>query len=136
MRARRFRFSLSGPAEADFAAILERSYELGGKTGRERYEALMLSVFRKIAADPFLPGSRPSDDVHPTLRRYHAAGAKRDAASHSARVRKPRHLIFYMVDEVAHRVIIHRILHDAMDIHRHLSSLAGEDSPSSQTDSS
>src|SRR4051812_47972341 len=118
------RFVLSPLARNDIDEILVWSEEWFGGQGRRRYELLLLTAIQCVADDPNLPGSHELSDVVTSLqvyqmRTYHIRHSRNRIQSKRDRVKDPRHFIVYHPAEVG-TVQIVRILHDAMDITRHL----------------
>jgi toxin ParE1/3/4 len=94
------RFVLSPRAQADIDDIWAYTIEHWGERQAEIYIRLIKAAVDAIATDPDV--GRPCDDVRPGYRRY-AVGS---------------HLLFYRVTAAA--VIVVRILHQRMDVERHL----------------
>ena len=106
---RRWRIRLSQPAEHDFVAILEWTAEQFGRRQASAYRETLIGSLIALADDPFAPDSRSREDVQPGLRSLHVA----------RQGRRGRYLILYRT--TAPRTIdIVRILHDSMDVGRHL----------------
>lgn len=104
-RRRLWQVRLVRPAEADFRAILSWTEDKFGAAQALKYESLLRAALRRLANDPATPESRSRSDF--------------GAGFHTLHITRPgRHLFVYRV--VATEVIIVRILHDSMDIARHL----------------
>jgi toxin ParE1/3/4 len=103
-------------AEVDLAEIFNTSAEDFGPLARRRYEDLVGAAFADLLADPLRLGSLDRPELRPNLRTYHLRYSRARSRA-KGRVAKPRHLIAYKVDET--RVLILRVLHDAMDLGRH-----------------
>jgi toxin ParE1/3/4 len=73
------------------------------------YRAALLEALAALEAGPDVPGSVAREEIRPNLRTFHVA-------RHG---RRGRHLIMYCAAE-DHVIEIVRILHDAMDLARHL----------------
>jgi toxin ParE1/3/4 len=108
------RFRLSGPAQADLAAILDTSQQRWGVEGRSRYAALLAAALRAIAADPAGPTTRDRADLLPGVRSFHL-----DHARGRREVAAPVHVIYYR-SAGASVIDIIRVLHERMDPWRHL----------------
>jgi toxin ParE1/3/4 len=105
------------PARKDIVNIYLESAERFGAAARTRYEALFDAAFRDLAANPARPGVRRSRDVPENVFLYHVRYSV-GRVQRSLRVSEPRHfIIFVHTDE---EVVILRVLHDSMDIGRHV----------------
>ena len=111
------RLEITFLAEADLAEIFNTSAEDFGPSARRRYEDLVGAAFADLLADPARLGSRDRADLRPNLRTYHLRYSRARSGA-KGRVAKPRHLIAYKFDDT--RVLVLRVLHDAMDLSRHL----------------
>lgn len=99
---------LSGDAERDFAAIVEWSAEHFGARQAQIYSQTLIAAITALATSQEPKDSRARDDVLAGLRSLHVARGKR----------RGRHFIIYQPRKGA--VLIVRILHDSMDIARHI----------------
>jgi toxin ParE1/3/4 len=121
------RLRLSGPAEQDIASILDWSVEHFGDISRLRYEALIGTALRDIAGDPERIGSRGLPAAFgPGCRVYHLRQSADRARTLGGKVGAPRHMLVYRTVS-PELVTILRVLHDAMDLKRHLSSGSDDD---------
>ena len=112
----KWRVRLGAAAELDFANILKWTTENFGAPQARVYRDTLVQAIGDLAHGPDVAGSKVRDDIMPGLRTLHVA-------RHG---RRGRHFILYRVGEG--RVIeIGRILHDRMDLQRHLPSSTGED---------
>ncbi|MGO9485905.1 MAG: type II toxin-antitoxin system RelE/ParE family toxin [Rhodomicrobium sp.] len=116
---------LSALAEEDIVAILRRTHETFGEAARLRYEALLTAALRDIAADPLRAGSVARPEIGDGIRTYRLRHSRARYRSGGG-VRKPRHLLLYrcLNPEITG---IGRVLHDAMDIERHVPSVFGDE---------
>ena len=87
---------------------------------RLRYEALLSAALRDIAAKPLRAGSVARPEIGYAIRTYHLRHSRARHQSGGG-VRKPRHYLLYrcLNPEITG---IGRVLHDAMDIERHIPS--------------
>jgi toxin ParE1/3/4 len=100
---------LSITAERDFTKAIEKSVEKFGPRQGAIYREALLAAIAALRDGPSVPGSIGHDEVRPGLRVLHVARGGR----------KGRHFIVYRATgETTIRVV--RILHDAMDIARHV----------------
>jgi len=110
-------YRLSQQAEEDIVRILARSERQFGTTARARYQALIGQALREVAADPARRGSKARPELGDLVRTYHLRHCASQAGDR--RVANRRHLLLYRV--IAPGVTgIGRILHDAMELSRHL----------------
>jgi toxin ParE1/3/4 len=112
------RYRISHAAAADIIDILTWSQERFGHEARTRYERLIATAIRDIADEPNRPGSAERPELGETVRSWHLR-ASRDHTS-GPPVRRPRHVLIYRRDDDI--LVIGRILHDAMELHRHVAA--------------
>lgn len=110
---------LAAAARADIVDILEHSEREFGPAGRERYANLMATALRDISEAPDRPGSAIRSELGDNIRSWHLRLSRERARSGDGGVRRPRHLVVYTVIGDA-TVGVLRVLHDAMELHRHL----------------
>ncbi len=96
---------LSHEAERDYANIIAWTVETFGSRQAQRYRALFKEAHARLAQDPFAAPARMREDLGAGYRVLHLS-------------RPGRHFPVYRVEEA--RVVIVRILHDSMDLSRHL----------------
>lgn len=110
-----YRISLN--ARADIVDILWHSQIRLGLAARRHYQGLILTALDTIAAEPDRIGSSSRDEIVSGLRNFHLVHCL--SRSPAGKVHRPRHILFYRLgdDEVIEVV---RILHDAMEVRRHL----------------
>ena len=120
------RLRLTVPARTDIADLLDWSAEHFGASGRRGYEALIKTALRDIAADPARLGSREESRLGPGRRVYHIRLSRDRAKGRHGIVRSPRHILVYRMLEKEDVVLVLRVLHDAMDLVRHLDPPAPE----------
>lgn len=101
---------LSAAAERDFQSILTWTAEQFGAVQARSYADILTAAILALNGGPDILGARPRDEIAPGLRVLHAARHGRRA----------RHLLLYRAGPDAVIEVL-RILHDAMDIERHLS---------------
>jgi toxin ParE1/3/4 len=110
---------LAAAADADIIDILERSERDFGRPARQRYERLLAVALRDIAEAPERPGSAARPELGHNLRSWHLRLSRPHVPVADRGVRRPRHLILYVVIDDA-TVGVLRVLHDAMELHRHI----------------
>jgi toxin ParE1/3/4 len=108
---------VSRDAEADFEEILRSSADRFGEVAAHRYRRLIQQAYADLQFDPERPTARRFRGALPALYVY-AIRHSRTRLPLSERVGSPRHLIAFRFDN--ERVQIVRILHDSMDLPRHL----------------
>lgn len=119
------RYRLSRAASEDIEDILVYTEEQFGLLTAQRYGALLVTALGDIALDPALFGSVSRKDIGADVRSYHLRYSRIRARGTSGAAGAPRHFLFYRsLDPVT--VGIGRVLHDAMDISRHLPPGFGE----------
>jgi toxin ParE1/3/4 len=106
-------------ARSDIASILEWTHEDFGPQTMNRYAKLIKTAIEEIAADPECAGSEPRPEIAKNCRTYHLVHGRKRAAARGDRIRKPRHLLLYRVT-AAGKLEIGRVLHDSMELDRHL----------------
>ena len=110
------RYRISHVAASDIVDILTWSQEQFGEQARRHYEKLIATGIRDIAADPTRPGSDERPELGKGVRSWHLRGSRKHTTG--GLVRRPRHLLIYRVEDDI--LLIGRILHDAMELHRHV----------------
>ena len=109
MSAGQWRVRLGAVAEVDFANILKWTTDNFGARHAVVYRDTLLRAIGELARGPIIPGSKARDEIMPGLRTLHVA-------RHG---RRGRHFLLYRA--VEGRIIeVGRILHDQMDLQRHL----------------
>jgi toxin ParE1/3/4 len=108
---------LTAHARQDIAAIYEYSLETFGDAARNRYELLINSALRALAEDPSRAGIQSRAELDDGVLLYHVRHARMHLPR-GARVGAPRHYILFRADE--EKIVVLRILHDAMDVLAHL----------------
>jgi toxin ParE1/3/4 len=108
---------LTTAARADYRDVLRWTAEHFGELQATRYQEMLDDALRGLSGGPSIPGVRRRDDLDPGVLLLHV----------SRGTRKGRHLIAFAVERVGDHqaIVVLRILHDAMDLARHL-GLQGE----------
>lgn len=112
------RYRVAPAARADIADILRYSNSRFGPVARERYLTLIGAAFDTIAKQPDRIGSRARNELAPGLRSFHLRHCRSQFTF--GRVDRPRHIVFYRVG-ADHVIDIVRLLHESMEVSRHLS---------------
>ncbi len=108
----------TGPAQSDLASLLAYPQDQFGKGAAERYEALIAQAVLDLAEKPERRGSVARPEFGKSVRTYHLRYSRRMRGN--VLVQRPRHLLLYQATGSG-TVMILRVLHDAMEISRHLS---------------
>ncbi len=110
------RYRLTHAAQADIVSILAWSQDRFGAEARQRYEVLIATAIRDAAAgtDEVGRAERPElgDGVFP----WHLAQSR--TRSPGGAVHRPRHFLICRRDGDV--LVVGRVLHDAMELRRHL----------------
>jgi toxin ParE1/3/4 len=109
MAKRKWRVRLGAFAEIDFANILKWTAENFGPRQARVYRGTIIQAIGELADGPDVAGSSARNEILQGLRTLHVA-------RHG---RRGRHLLMYRVIE-DRTIEIGRILHDRMDLSRHL----------------
>lgn len=103
---------LTAAAEADFQDILRWTLDHFGGAQALVYAETLATALESLAAGPTVIGARARDDIAKGLFTLHVA----------RRGRKGRHFVMFRLGHDRGREVIEvlRLLHDAMDLPRHL----------------
>lgn len=106
--------AVSALAQADIAHVLSWIEQRYGERARGRYQQLLSSALRDLAANPLRLGTAARPELGEGVRSYHLRSARKQAG-----VARPRHLILYRIRGIS-TVEVGRLLHDAMELERHV----------------
>lgn len=102
---------LSAAAEKDFEQVVDWTVARFGTQQAEIYAAVLAAAIQELHAGPDLPGAKARSEIGKGICTVHAA-------RHG---RKARHFVNFRVNPDQDRMIdVIRILHDSMDLPRHL----------------
>jgi len=118
---RNYRLALE--AQLDLDDIQVWTEEHFGLLASERYDLLIDAAVRDIAADPYRVGSVTHREFGVEVRSWHLRLSRHHVPMHIGIVGRPRHRLVYHVEP--ERVVIDRVLHDSMDMKRHLRNWQG-----------
>jgi toxin ParE1/3/4 len=119
---------LADHADEDIVSILALSLDKFGAAACRRYEALLVTAFKSVCADPGRLGSVARPEFGPAIRTYHLRFSRDEARTQEGIVHQPRHLLVYRaVGEWAIEIV--RVLHDSMELERHLPQLGKGEEP-------
>lgn len=113
-----FRYRLSQAAQGDVLGILAWTHEQFGEAARLRYERLIVVALRDVASQPDRPGSIARPKLGAGVRSWHLRLSRAHVELGDEVVRRPRHFLVYRVEPAL--VVVGRVLHDAMELARHL----------------
>jgi toxin ParE1/3/4 len=119
------RYRLSAAATEDIVQILAYTEENFGEIARVRYERLLIVALRDIAADPGRIGSIARAELGANIHSYHLRHSRDRARTEHGIVQRPRHFMLYRISSDI--IGIGRVLHDAMELERHLPAGYGDD---------
>ncbi len=106
-------------ARSDISSILAWTLESFGAQIMDRYERLIKTAVEEIEADPEVAQSELRPEIAKNCRTYHLFHSRQKAGARGDRIREPRYFLLYRVTS-AGAAEIGRILHDSMDLERHL----------------
>lgn len=112
-------YRLAQAAKADIVDLLAYTEANFGEIARLRYERLLITALRDIASDPERIGSVARPELGENIRSYHLRHSRGRAKTEHGIVVRPRHLLLYRFAR-PDLIGIGRVLHDAMEIERHV----------------
>lgn len=108
---------LSLAAREDILDVLRYTESRFGSAARIRYQSLLFAAFTSLAQEPVRIGSKAREELAAGLRSLHLSHCRNETGA--ARMARPRHIIFYRQgNDLAVEIV--RVLHEAMDLERHL----------------
>ncbi len=107
MTKTRWKVRVGVEAEKDFVRNLKYTAETFGERQASIYKAKLTDAIAALESGPDAPGSVSRDEILPSLRSLHVARHRRGG----------RH---YVSRHTGHVIEVVRILHDAMDLARHI----------------
>lgn len=113
-----FRYRLSEAAQGDVLDILAWTDEQFGEVTRLRYESLIVAALRDVARQPDRPGRLARPELGTDVRSGHLRLSREHVNPGVGMVRRPRHFLVYRLEPGW--VVVGRVLHDAMELARHL----------------
>ncbi len=103
-------------ARRDLEGLLAESEERFGSAIADRYRRLIAAALRDLRADPNRIGVSARPDLPGDVRIYHLRHSRRSPGTRG--IRQPRHFLVYR--ETDAEIVLIRVLHDAMDLARHV----------------
>ena len=113
-----FRHRLSEAAQGNVLDILAWTDEQLGEVARLRYESLIVAALRDVARQPDRPGSLARPELGARVRSWHLRLSREHVNPGVGMVHRPRHFLVYRLEPGW--VVVGRVLHDAMELARHL----------------
>lgn len=109
---------LTHAADADFQDILVWTVERFGARQARTYATTLTRAISALTSGPTVTGVRAREDLGPGVATLHVARGRR----------KGRHLIVFRarIERDEHVIDVLRVLHDTMDLSRHLDRPEGE----------
>jgi toxin ParE1/3/4 len=104
--------------QADIVDILAWTQGQFGEAARQRPESLLVAALRDVATQPDRPGSIECPELGAGVRSWHLRLSRDHAGTVAGVVRRPRHFVIYRAE--TERLVVGRVLHDAMELARHL----------------
>ena len=112
------RYRLSDAAQADVIDVLAWTQEQFGEAARLRYESLIVAALRDVATQPDRPGSIERPDLGVGVRSWQLRLSRDHVGTGAGVVCRPRHFLIYRFEPAL--LVVGRVLHDAMELARHL----------------
>ena len=112
-------YVISPAAERDIRTILAWTHEQFGESGRVRYESLLIQGIQDVVESPNRTGTQARPDIVATAKTYHLFFSRDRVNSAEGHVHRPRHFLLFRLSENG-QVEIGRVLHDQVDLLRHL----------------
>lgn len=113
------RYRLTRAAQADITSILAWSHSAFGEEARRRYEALITAAIRDAAARHNAVGRTMRRELGEDVFTWHLMQSR--THSSGGTVHRPRYFLICRYD--GETLVVGRVLHDAMELRRHIPSL-------------
>jgi len=111
-------YRLALEVQLDLDEIQVWTEEHFGLLASERYDLLIEAAVRDIATDPYRIGNVAHPEFGVAVRSWHLRLSRYHVPPPTGIVGRPRHRLVYHVEP--ERVMIDRVLHDRMEMWRHL----------------
>ena len=108
--AQRWAIRLAAAAETDCAEIVRWTAQQFGLRQARNYAATLDAALASLIQGPGVPGARRRSDIGPELWSLHVARQRRRGS----------HVVIFRAPDGAAVLEVLRVLHDAMDLPRHL----------------
>ena len=118
---------LSAAAESDFQQILRWTVENFGRGQARTYAKTLIAAIDDLAQGPSVTGARLREEIGAGIRVLHVA----------RKGRKGRHFVLFMVSDTdgGKTIDVLRLLHDSMDLQRHIFPALESEPPADPPDS-
>jgi len=113
-------YRISRATQADILEILTWTQTQFGDLARRRYEHLIATALRDVAAQPNRSGSVERHELGHGVRSWHLCLSRERARTEGGIVHQPRHFLIYRSEPK--RIAVGRVLHDVMELEQHLES--------------
>jgi toxin ParE1/3/4 len=105
-----WRVRLASAANQDFQQIMQWTHEKFGVAQSKVYAETISSALKDLRNGPMILGARQREDIGSQIQTLHIA----------RKGRKGRHVLLFRPDHKAKIIEVLRILHESMDLARHL----------------
>ena len=112
------RYRLSASAQADVVEILAWTHQQFGEAARLRYESLIVAALQDVATQADRPGSTERPELGARVRSWHLRLSRGHVYTTDGMVHRQRHFLIYRLEPAL--LVVGRVLHDAMELARHL----------------
>ncbi len=112
-------YRLALAARSDIVDILAYTEQNFGELARRRYERLLTTAIRDVAAEPERIGTVARPELGEHVRTFHLRHSRDRAKDQTGIIVRPRRLLLYRLVD-ADWIDIGRVLHDSMELERHL----------------
>ena len=112
------RYRLSDAAQVDVINILAWTHKELGEVAQLRYQTLIVAALRDVAKQPDRPGSIARPELGAGVRSWHLRLSRDHVGAGAEVVGRPRHFLVYRFEPAL--LVVGRVLHDAMELARHL----------------
>ncbi len=105
-----WRVRLARTADQDFQQIMQWTQEKFGMSQSRIYGKTIANALKDLRSGPAIPGAKLREDIGPQIKTLHIA----------RKGRKGRHILLFRQNNDAKVIEVLRILHESMDLARHL----------------
>lgn len=110
---------VTASAREDIRQILSWTQRHFGEAARIRYKTLISTAIQDVLRQPDRPGVKVRRELAEGLHTYHLSFSRERAGEISGPVKRPRHLLVFRFENPK-TIVILRVLHDRMELSRHL----------------
>ncbi|MFN3634367.1 MAG: type II toxin-antitoxin system RelE/ParE family toxin [Rhizobium rhizophilum] len=123
-----YRIVLTADAVTDRETIYRYTRDQFGPAQARRYDGFLDDAIASLALNPKRTGSKPRSEIAEGIRSLRLA-----IAGNAPGQSRASHVILYF-EHTGNRVVISRILHESMDLQRHVRDLPTRDEPERNED--